>query len=238
MIFFPILTVISLWSTWLLIKARNRFKNKRIATLGELAGLLFGDAGKIAVMIAHFCTLYGFIITFNVYFGKQVDKFLCETFEVTECGYRNSASFLVIFLCLPIILQKRLACAGTFNKMTTVMTLISYGIICWYSWKIIQNTPKENLEQFNLTIPEEAQTYTMWNWKGIPLMLAGCAYVFDCNLFILNIYAEANDLKSFFVVSGVAQVFYAVLCMVMGMLVYIAFGQKTNDFVLFDLPNN
>ena len=40
---------LNLYASWLLLKARNRFKNHRVTTLGQLADLLFGEKAKAYV---------------------------------------------------------------------------------------------------------------------------------------------------------------------------------------------
>lgn len=68
-----ILMAINLYTTWLLIKARNRFKHREIVSLGDLCEMLFGGW---SVVFITFTQLSGCIVSmlgYQMFFGATID---------------------------------------------------------------------------------------------------------------------------------------------------------------------
>ena len=38
--------IINAYTVWLMVKARNRFKNQKVVDIGDLSGILFGEASR------------------------------------------------------------------------------------------------------------------------------------------------------------------------------------------------
>lgn len=80
-----ILLVMNIFTTYLVIKARNRYKMHEIGTLGDLALVCYGPKFKY---FADFLTLsYGtsLMLSFNIYFGKELKHIVCNNLE----NYQN-----------------------------------------------------------------------------------------------------------------------------------------------------
>ena len=61
---------INCFSTWLIIKARNKFKQSKIVNLSDLALLLYGERAQWMTEVLVVVTQYSFLIAYNIYFGE------------------------------------------------------------------------------------------------------------------------------------------------------------------------
>lgn len=80
----------NMYSVHLLIKARNRYKDKQIRNLSELAetALGLGQAGGVMAEILLVLTQTSFTIGYVIYFGEQMDQIACKILEIVECGHQ------------------------------------------------------------------------------------------------------------------------------------------------------
>jgi hypothetical protein len=94
---------INMYTVWLMVKARNRFKNQRVVDIGDLSALLFGEStkGYMKGFLAANNTL--FLSVYVLYFGTQIDNLMCESFQIMSCGNNKKWAIAVNFLLLPII---------------------------------------------------------------------------------------------------------------------------------------
>jgi len=61
--------------------------------------------------------------------------------------------------------------------------------------------------------------------------------LFEGNLALLNLYSELNEPKKMFESVVYAHLSQTVLCLVLGVMTYWAFGQLTETVVLYNLPH-
>ena len=125
---------------------------------------------------------------------------------------------------MPLLLMKRMSGIAKVNTVVIILTLVSIGIVIYYSSAIINNSEKENLEQFNLVVTDKDESYKYWDSSMLPLFMAGVMNVYEGNMVILNIYAEHSNPKNFFCVLATSQVVITVLIGSMATLGYLAFG--------------
>jgi hypothetical protein len=72
-----LLLVINIFTTYLVIKARNRYKMHDISTLGQLSLVCFGPKVKYftdLIVISYGTSL---VLSYNIYFGKQLKLLVC-----------------------------------------------------------------------------------------------------------------------------------------------------------------
>lgn len=72
-------TAVSVYTTWLLIKARNRFKTKRIVDIGDLTAILYGESKRKWTDWLLVVANIQFLMCYTVFIGEQFDIFLCKT---------------------------------------------------------------------------------------------------------------------------------------------------------------
>lgn len=147
-------------------------------------------------------------------------------------------SAIVTTLCIPILLIKRLGTIGKINMIIMLMTLVSSGIVMYYAIIIGRNDYAQNMAQFKLAITEEDRQLKHWNLMAVPLLIAGCANLFEGNVTILTLYAEHNEPKNFIPIALGVQMFYVTIALTVGTLSYYAFGDTTQDIILLNLPTN
>jgi len=70
----------------------------------------------------------------------------------------------------------------------------------------------------------------------LPLFLGQTIVLFEANMSILNVYAECSEPQKFFPAMITTHVVIVSMCMLVGLLSYAAFGDATEDVILFNLP--
>jgi amino acid permease len=71
--------LLNLYTVWLLIKARNKFKRTRIMSLSDLAEAILGETGRLLSDILLISTELTFCISYTIYFGHELDVLFCQT---------------------------------------------------------------------------------------------------------------------------------------------------------------
>ena len=92
---FTYTVVINLYGIYLLLKARNRFKNERISDICELSVKLYGEWTRpwVSLLVVAITAMY--LICFVIFFGTEIDQLLCQTFKVAQCGNNIKYTLLV-----------------------------------------------------------------------------------------------------------------------------------------------
>lgn len=85
------------------MKARNRFKTKKIIDICDLGVVLYGNWMRPILSILLVFTNTIFLIMYIMFFGKIIDKLACKSFKTAECGHSRIYSTIVIVLMLPLI---------------------------------------------------------------------------------------------------------------------------------------
>lgn len=79
-------TALNIYSLWIVIQARNRFKYDRIVDLPDLSARLFGEKARYLMEFILVLNQLLFLMCYNLYFGTQLDQLMCQTLEIYECG--------------------------------------------------------------------------------------------------------------------------------------------------------
>jgi len=77
---------INLYCIYLLLKARNRFKNYRIKDICDLSVILYGEWARKWTAAIIVCSSSLLLIAYVKYFGTELDKLFCTTLKVAQCG--------------------------------------------------------------------------------------------------------------------------------------------------------
>lgn len=98
-----ILLVITLYCQSILIQARNRFKKDRIVDIGDLGAKLYGEGVRHWLSLLLVVSNIQYLIVYELFFAKEIDDLVCETYELAPCGYGKVYVAMINILLLPII---------------------------------------------------------------------------------------------------------------------------------------
>ena len=79
-------------------------------------------------------------------------------------------------------------------------------------------------------------SYEMFNFGMFPLFMGEVLSIFEGNVGILNIYSQQNEPRSMLKQAIVTHLVVLVMCLLMGILSYLAYGNETADVILYNLP--
>lgn len=69
MIGFAYVCLMNLYSVWLIVKARNRFRSQRIVDICDLAAAIYGEKSRKWVVMAMVLTNLAFLSSYSLYLG-------------------------------------------------------------------------------------------------------------------------------------------------------------------------
>ena len=121
--------LINLYGIYLLLKARNIFKNERISDICELSVKLYGEWTRpwVSLLVVAITAMY--LICFVIFFGTEIDQLLCQTFKVAQCGNNIKYTLYAQLLLLPGVFQKKLRNVGILSFIVLIFTSIAVGLI-------------------------------------------------------------------------------------------------------------
>ena len=135
--------VVNIWSVWLIIKARDAFKeDESIVDLCDLSVRLYGD--KARKYIASFVVLFNCLaaMLYQIYFGTEVDQLMCQTLMLSECGHPHLWSAVVAIIMLPVVYLKSFKNIGYFSIFTLILTFVALSLVTYVCFTILIE-PKE-----------------------------------------------------------------------------------------------
>ena len=219
--------VVSAFCTYLLLKARNRFKNREVIDLADLARLLFGEtACKILgflIVVANSC----FLIIYCMFIGFNMDQLMCKTWEYAECRNNNLYVGIILILLAPAYCQRTLKNVGFFSAFVLAFTLVGLIVILYVCRGIITEKQKAG------TLDEQISV----DWAYIPVFISMMNSLFEGNQQILNVYAETDKPQNFvrtaFITIGFLMTCVAIPISFIGI---IAFGNDMESVIIYNLP--
>lgn len=128
--------LMNIYAIWILVKARNRFKHRRIIDLSDLAAVLFGDGAKIYLQLLICLSNLQFLFCYELYFGKELDTLVCETLSIGVCGNQKLYVLMINIILLPAVFQKTFKNVAYFSFTAMIFTFIAYGIMFYVSYDI------------------------------------------------------------------------------------------------------
>ena len=143
-----------------------------------------------------------------------------------------------------------MASIGYFSIIALIFTVMSFLLIAYECIQIISLRQGNIFEQDPVLIPSNQtmnehpgqvvppkQKYVYWNLAMLPAFSATMMNLFEGNQQILNLYAEADQPRTFFsIIVFIFLCFLLILAIVLGLLGYLAFGNEVQSVILFNLP--
>ena len=153
---FTYIFAISVYSVYLIIKARNRFKHDKIIDICDLSLKLYGPDSMVPPLVSIGLIVQNsvFLFAFMIYIGEQIDQLMCTTWKRAECGNNHLYTVIVLVCISPILLTKRLRNIGFFSGAMLFATLIAYILITYVSLRIYNEPLSETQETYDITIAE------------------------------------------------------------------------------------
>jgi hypothetical protein len=131
----------------------------------------------------------------------------------------------ILLLLLPICFVRSLAGIGYFSIVILVFTFVAIGIIIYICIVIIGMSPEEANSTYGLHLKDDDRDYVGVDWIMVPVFCATMMTLFEGNQQILNLYAEADQPESFFMIAVMCIVVLTIfIASAIGYLGYLAFG--------------
>lgn len=130
---------VNMFTTYLLLKARNKFKREHISNLSELAFLLYGERARAATDVLILATQFSFLVAYNIYFGQQFDQLACKTLMIAECGHASAYRVMFDLLLVPVLLQKQMRSIAYFSIFALTATLFALAMTVALEVEIYSN---------------------------------------------------------------------------------------------------
>ena len=170
-----ILAVISLISSYLLFKARNKYKDKVIVDLADLAFVCYGPKMRILCEVILVTCQISIMMAYLIYLGTQ------SILISNQLGFEGNkivrGSFICSIIMMPAYLLREFSSLSYFSGVFTLFSCIAIIVICSYDCVMIHNQKK----------PTEVKVF---DWAQFPLFLGQSIVLFECNVSLLNVYAE------------------------------------------------
>ena len=130
---------------------------------------------------------------------------------------------------LPAIFQKKLRHIGFFSLFVLIFTFLAIVIIAYMSWDVYA---------YKKASSHDSLEYKYMDVSNIPVFCASMMTLFEGNQQILNLYAETNKPKKFYAIVTSSFVFLLIaVAICVGILGYLAYGDKCMTLILYNLPN-
>ena len=83
---------------------------------------------------------------------------------------------------------------------------------------------------------ESAFDYEYFNLAMFPPFMGEVLSIFEGNVGILNIYSQQNEPRTMFRQTLITHIIVGAMCVLMGTLSYLAYGDLVQDIVIYNLP--
>ncbi|CDW73229.1 UNKNOWN [Stylonychia lemnae] len=224
-----LIMILNLYSVYLLVKARNKYKRQPIRNICDLCEQIFGPRAKNAANILLIITEIQFCVSYTIYFGEQLDQLFCQILPITSCGKKYLYRLLFSIAILPLMYMKQLRKIAVFSFFSNVATIVAIILIILVEINIIQNQPPQTVQYENLKIID------IWQ---MPIYFGVAMCLYEGNGLILNLYSEVDKPHKFMNQISLVLSLLTGLGIIVGALSYMAFGGKIESIILQNLPNN
>jgi amino acid permease len=138
---FIYVAVANIFSVYILLKARNRFKGIEIIDISDLSAVLYGNWSR--PLLASLLILANglFLLAYVMFFGVQSDQLVCKTFKKRDCGHEHEYSFIIVTILLPVLWLRRLRNVGFFSIFILCFTFSAICLIVYINIKIYSKSP-------------------------------------------------------------------------------------------------
>lgn len=191
-----------------------------------------------------------FAMAQGMYLGGQADLLACQWQELPdECGkHKQFYSFVMIACVSPLLLIPDFKKLSAFSSFFIFCCITS--LVCIVAFEIMTVQQRLSGVPLQLTYSDEkgavvkaspsridkAFEFEYFNVAFFPLFLGEVMSIFEGNVGLLNIYSQQNQPRSMFRQTAITHLVVGVLCIAIGCLSYLAYGDLTQDIVLYNLP--
>lgn len=232
-------TTINIYCVYLLLKARNRFKNRHIVDICDLAVALYGEGARKWMQIVLVLSNSMFLIFYEIFFGTQIDQLMCRSYKLTKCGKQKYYVIGLNILLLPVIYQRSFSNIASFSMLVLFFTAFSFLIIVIKCSQIIQMETKDIDEQYEWDYTKRDFEYVYWNVSMLPSFCSAMMNLYEGNQQLLNLYAEIQNPKHFFnLILGIFTFLSFIIVLGVGILGYLTFGDRIESLIIYNLPAN
>lgn len=189
-----------IFCTYLLLKARNRFKSDyKIVDICDLGAKLYGPGIKPYISVVLVATNTAYLMAYCMFLGVSVDQLLCKSFKVTECHKSNLYTAIILVLLFPLYCLRSMNNIGYFSAIALVFTFIAIIMIVVINSMLIGMSPAEIRDEKHIPITDEDRDFNYFDGMMVPVAAATFNSLFK-NQCVLNLYAEYNTPSSFFTI--------------------------------------
>lgn len=130
-------TFINIYCVYILIKARNRFKHRRVDDIVDLCVILYGEKSRVYMQIVLFSSNMMYLVFYEIFFGTQIDQLVCKTYRIYSCGNKEFYIIMINICLLPIIFQKSFRNIAYFSGFVLIFSSMAFIIIIWKCSEIL-----------------------------------------------------------------------------------------------------
>jgi amino acid permease len=125
-----ILTLVSIASSYFLLKARNKFKTHVVRDIADLGELCYGPPMRYFCQFILVLGQISLLVAYLIYLGTQAEQI------ARQLGHRNASVELCAFICTmfmtPAYLQKEYQTIAYFSTVFTAFSFLAILIIWTY----------------------------------------------------------------------------------------------------------
>jgi amino acid permease len=178
---FIYVAVANIFSVYILLKARNRFKRIEIIDISDLSAVLYGNWSRPILATLLILANGLFLLAYVMFFGVQSDQLVCKTFKKRECGHEHEYSFIIVTILLPILWLRRLRNVAFFSIFILCFTFSAICLIVYINIKIYSKSPLEVENEYHIHITNEDRQYNYWDTSMIPIFCGTMMSLFEGN---------------------------------------------------------
>ena len=216
-----LLTLISIASSYFLLKARNKYKNNVVRDIADLGEISYGPPMRYFCQFILVLGQISLLVAYLIYLGEQSSQI------ATQLGHKETSTPLCAFVCIvimtPAYLQKEYQTLAYFSSVFTACSFVAILIIWTFDCIEIHNAAsRQEVPWFDFTL--------------LPLFLGQTAVLYEGNCSLLNIYAETREPRQMMQITVQVHVFLSTAVLITGVLSCYAFGDSISEIILYDLP--
>ncbi|KAI7890514.1 transmembrane amino acid transporter protein-domain-containing protein [Mucor mucedo] len=218
-VFLSFIAAVSLYSFLLLIETRNKVP----ASFGDIGGVLFGRSMRMLVLVAITTSQIGFVCAYMVFVAQSLQA-LIEA--VSNCKTEIPLHYLIlvqILMFVPLAMIRKIQKLSIFALIADAFILIGLVYLYYYDF-------------LTLIVQGVGQVEWIVNTSSFPMFVGTAVFTFEGVGLIIPITESMKEPKKFPKVLSWTMLFITTLFVSLGLLSYLAFGDKVQTVVLLNLP--
>ncbi|KAI9283532.1 transmembrane amino acid transporter protein-domain-containing protein [Umbelopsis sp. AD052] len=210
---------LSLWSFLLLIQTRNKVP----VSFGDMGGVLFGPAMRLFVLFSIAVSQVGFVCAYMVFVAQNIHAFIMS---VSNCKTDIGLHWLIfaqLFIFVPLAMIRKIQKLSVFALIADLFILIGLSYLYYYDTFVLVTRGLGNIE---------------WiiNANSFPLFVGTAVFTFEGIGLVIPIAESMKEPEKFPKVLTGSMIFMTILFTSVGVVSYLAFGDKVETVILLNLP--